>query len=518
MATPYKTKTHGDGRRMSGRKKWKLVVSLAAAGVAATPIIHYQNTDESTTDVDSYQENLQMIKAHTGRNTLQDSSAYIDTPMDELVATNHYGANDRSDYTATHSGGDNNAELHFPIAAGGQFRTVCEFSHFAYDDPILYPDQPGKAHLHMFFGNTDVNAFTTQETLEDSGSGTCNGQELNRSGYWVPAMFDGSGNLRIPERIVVYYKGEGMANGGPNGLYANYPGYGSCGGCANPGSQRYPRGARAIAPNPVTLPEMTVANGGASNQVNYKCTSNNSGAEISTGIANIPNCDGDYYINTFGAPYPATRTVLEMEVKFLNCFPAYDENNPLAGSNPDITDHNLWQGSANGGWFWSDCDGEAGGVTNGDFEIYPNFSYFVNYVVEPGDDTSDWFLSSDVDTATLGNATPSLLAGGAGGAHHGDAWWAWHPDTLQTALDNCINFTNTPTASGCGSGFLSDGGPTRGSPLAGDSLKLRDDYDTVGSASSYYISAATIFADLCSNDLAPTHTYSHVRHAAYCQP
>ncbi len=513
-----KTRTHGKGRRMSGRAKWKLAVAVTAAGVSSTPLIEFTNTDDITTTVDSYAENLDMLKGQTGRNTQTDSSSYIDTPMDEIVASNHYGLNDRSDYTATHNGGDNNAELHFPIIEGGQFRTVCEFSHFGYDDPVVYPDLPGAAHLHMFFGNTDVNAFTTWETLRDSGSGTCNGQELNRSGYWVPAMLDGSGNVRIPERIVVYYKGEGMANGGPNGYYSNYPNYGSCGGCANPGSQKYPDGMRAISPNPTTVPELTIANGGASGQVNYKCTSNNSPPQFADGINNIPNCDGDYYVNNNGWAYPNTRVVLEMEVKFLNCFPAFDESNPGDPNNPDLTDWDLWQGSANGGWFWSDCDGEAGAVTNGDFEIYPNFSYFVNYVVEPGDDTSDWFLSSDVDATTLALATPDLVASGAGSTHHGDAWWAWHPATLQSALDNCINFTNDPTASGCGSGFLTDGGPTRGSPLAGDSLALRADYDVVGDASTYYISASTLFSEICSTDLNPTHTYSHVRHAAWCQP
>jgi hypothetical protein len=35
----------------------------------------------------------------------------------------------------------------------GDFRTVCSLSHMNHDDPLVFPDQPGKAHLHAFFGN-----------------------------------------------------------------------------------------------------------------------------------------------------------------------------------------------------------------------------------------------------------------------------------------------------------------------------------------------------------------------------
>lgn len=88
----------------------------------------------------------------------------------------------------------------------GQFRAACQYSHFAYDDPIVYPNQPGRSHLHMFFGNTDVHAGTTTSSLVNSGGGTCNGFELNRSGYWTPALLDGRGNAVVPEMIILYYK------------------------------------------------------------------------------------------------------------------------------------------------------------------------------------------------------------------------------------------------------------------------------------------------------------------------
>jgi hypothetical protein len=102
----------------------------------------------------------------------------------------------------------------------GQFRLACEYSHFSNDDPIVFPGEPGKSHLHMFFGNTDVNAFSTDESLLDSGGGTCNGFELNRSGYWTPALLDGKGNAVVPDSIILYYKTKapGSVQALPQGL------------------------------------------------------------------------------------------------------------------------------------------------------------------------------------------------------------------------------------------------------------------------------------------------------------
>jgi hypothetical protein len=94
----------------------------------------------------------------------------------------------------------------------------------SYDDPIVYPGQSGAAHLHMFFGNTATDAFSTYESLRSSGSGTCQGGPLNRTGYWVPAMFNGSGKVVVPEYFELYYKGFGSRadissmGTNPNGL------------------------------------------------------------------------------------------------------------------------------------------------------------------------------------------------------------------------------------------------------------------------------------------------------------
>src|SRR6478752_5197313 len=71
----------------------------------------------------------------------------------------------------------------------GTFRIPCAYSHMAYDDPIVFAGSPGASHLHVFFGNTSVDANSTQQSL-DAGGSTCRGGTANRSAYWMPAMID----------------------------------------------------------------------------------------------------------------------------------------------------------------------------------------------------------------------------------------------------------------------------------------------------------------------------------------
>jgi hypothetical protein len=95
-----------------------------------------------------------------------------------------------------------------PDEAGvGAFRTVCRYSHMNTDDPIVVPRQPGASHLHMFWGNTKTDAFSTAETIARSGNGTCRGGIANRTAYWAPAVIDTrTGAPLAPELIHVYYK------------------------------------------------------------------------------------------------------------------------------------------------------------------------------------------------------------------------------------------------------------------------------------------------------------------------
>jgi len=94
----------------------------------------------------------------------------------------------------------------------GAFRFICGAGQLSYDDPIVYPGQPGRSHLHQYYGNTGANAFSTFASLRTSGDSTCNntkkGIAANRSAYWMPAMLDGKGHVVVPDYVQVYYKRE----------------------------------------------------------------------------------------------------------------------------------------------------------------------------------------------------------------------------------------------------------------------------------------------------------------------
>jgi hypothetical protein len=83
------------------------------------------------------------------------------------------------------------------------FATLCRFSHEAPDDPIVAPGQPGKSHLHAFFGNVTTSASSTYDSLR-AGATTCRTAE-DGSGYWVPALFRNGAEVK-PVSMQVYYR------------------------------------------------------------------------------------------------------------------------------------------------------------------------------------------------------------------------------------------------------------------------------------------------------------------------
>lgn len=453
--------------------------ATTAAPATAAPQTPAPTVPTARAAVNGYGANLDMIRAQPIRNRNHDNSPYRNVPQASLdISDGSPLLGPRSAYLNNPNG---NPEQSFPVPAGGQFRIACEFSHFAYDDPLVAPGQPGGAHLHMYFGNTDVNAYSTYQTLRDSGSSTCNGQELNRTGYWAAAMIDGDGNVRIPERVVVYYKAEGVARGKV---------------------QPYRAGMANISPAGAGVAEVAGSGGGAAGEVEYKCSDNFSGGSFATATGRIPNCNG----SQFGAgSYPGHRVVLEMEVKFWHCFDPGRSDSDIGAWVP--------AGSGRGHWFYGNCDGAGGGPTSPAYETYPHLSYFINYVVEPGEDTSDWFLSSDVDPNSV-TGTPQLRAN-PGGTHHADWWGAWHPDINREFVDNCVNYADG-AASGCGFGYLSNGGPNGNSPAGGRALRYRPQYDRPGDSGTVKVPLESLFAQLCA-PLGPSHNYSTPMSGAWCK-
>lgn len=75
-----------------------------------------------------------------------------------------------------------------PNSWRGILRINCDFAHSDYDDPIVFPGQDNAAHLHRFYGNTLLDENSTTESLFTTGESSCQGNDLNRSAYWIPAL------------------------------------------------------------------------------------------------------------------------------------------------------------------------------------------------------------------------------------------------------------------------------------------------------------------------------------------
>lgn len=215
----------------------------------------------------------------------------------------------------------------------GNFRTFCEFSHLAYADPIVAPGNGAFSHLHMFFGNTGTNASSTYQSLRSSGNSTCDGGPLNRTAYWMPAVFDASGNVVTPSNFELYYKAENTSAGTLAQKHAEIRGV-----------QDYPNGLRMIAGSP----NRSVSG--------WKCSN---GAEGTT----IPDCPVGQRLTAW--------------VRFPYCWD---------GRNLDSADHrsHMAYGTNN---TWGGCPAS--------HPIHlPELTEFAHFdVTQAG--TSQWYLSSD---------------------------------------------------------------------------------------------------------------------------
>ncbi len=221
--------------------------ALEATGTTVDPTASDDAERDGDTNADAEDQNTAPDGEFDSIRNVQDKfSQFADTPSAEL---------DLAALTENAQRADNGA------SPEGQFRVACEYSHFGEDDPIIFPGQPGESHLHMFFGNTETDAFTTDETLLNSGGGTCSGFELNRSAYWTPALLDGKGNAVVPETIIIYYKTKK-----PEQVSA------------------LPQGLQMIAGN------TTAETFQASSQLHWSCGSNGNGYDHTN---RIPDCGGD---------------------------------------------------------------------------------------------------------------------------------------------------------------------------------------------------------------------------------
>ncbi len=78
-----------------------------------------------------------------------------------------------------------------------------------YDDALLYPGQPGRAHLHIYTGLPGVNAFSTLDSMLQTEKTFWVGNETMRPAVWHPAaLLDGQ--VKIHDHVLVYYKHRAM--------------------------------------------------------------------------------------------------------------------------------------------------------------------------------------------------------------------------------------------------------------------------------------------------------------------
>jgi hypothetical protein len=265
----------------------------------------------------------------------------------------------------------------------GQFRTRCEFSHLAYDDPIMKPGQSGAAHLHMFFGNTATDANTSADPaspnfIANKGGSTCDGFEANRTAYWFPSVQDTQGNVRIPNNMILYYKEQGMK-------------------MPAEGYTVPPQGLRMIAGNAGATTEQA-----SSDDMGFTCGDRftNPGSDGNPHPGLIPNCSTGR---------------LSQKVLFPRCWDGsmdFDPKNPFAHVHYAVTNAN-------------------GGSCNPGEHVLVGISALFDWTLGAGETTADWRLSSDM------KADGSALPGGT--TMHGDWFGGWNATVSKTWNDHCLN-------------------------------------------------------------------------------
>jgi hypothetical protein len=117
---------------------------------------------------------------------------------------------------------DPDPERRGPLGRVAQFVVECELSHLAFDDPIVLPWQPGKSHLHSFFGNSAVDSDPAYNERILSADTSCD-QRRDTASYWAPALLDAEGKVIEPIKMVAYYRpGQGVD---PADVVAYPPGF-----------------------------------------------------------------------------------------------------------------------------------------------------------------------------------------------------------------------------------------------------------------------------------------------------
>ncbi|WP_395622046.1 DUF1996 domain-containing protein [Sphingomonas daechungensis] len=268
----------------------------------------------------------------------------------------------------------------------GAFRFICNAGQLLKDDPIVYPGQPGKSHLHQFYGNTGANAYSTYSSLRASGSSTCM-SPLNRSAYWMPAMLDGKGDVIRPDYLAIYYKRR-----------------------------------------PISDPKCSLSSGDPQAEGNCVPLPNGLkfifGYDMITGKAPTGsvyfNCDGPGATQGHYPSIPAAMATCPAGAKIgaiVNAPSCWDGKNLDSANHRDHVTYKSY-----GSWGYAKCP---------DTHPYviPDFTLQAWFSIQAGDDLSQWQLSSDAMRPDLPH----------GSTFHADWFGGWDNTVLAMWTDNCIN-------------------------------------------------------------------------------
>lgn len=267
----------------------------------------------------------------------------------------------------------------------GSFRTTCPLTKMAFDDPVVFPGQPGKSHLHMFFGNVYISAASNAANIRQSPS-TCRGGTANATGYWTPAMVNALGRIQQTKDAVIYYKtGYNMR---PDSTHVMPVGLVMIAGDKNATAAQYGLDLSNPA-KPTPGPQQIIT---------WLCLN---GSASSKGNATIPAC--------------ASGDTVRLTVIFPQCWNGKDLDSP------DHKSHMSYPTYSSSGRYTSHCP------KGFDVQL-PELTEHFDFPVAKGDLPATWRLSSDMYDAKLGGGLSA----------HADWMMGWAPEIMQALVTNCL--------------------------------------------------------------------------------
>ncbi len=401
---------------------------------AQETILHYAKFEFSAPDAVSYQcrtqhseftdcdsgiflpevgmgEHTFEVRAVAADNSIGEPSIFswtvnslFDSENDDLIATN---------------------VLPDPVAANswrGILRINCDFSHSSYNDPIVFPGVENAAHLHRFYGNTAVDHTTNMESLYTEGESTCQGNLLNLSSYWVPALLAPLYDLESGDRLL-------DENGDPawqvvpavvgNDDEAHEVFYYSAGVDDLESIQPIPAGLRMIAGDHSTTP----GNEQDTSIVRWHCQSwESDDASNPNFSATIPACKAPDRVR-MDIFFPSCWNGVDLDSDDHKSHMAYPVDDP--STNQKVCPESHPVAIARPSYHYA-------------FGVKPD-------VYDPETESSKgWRFASDMYPVSAENPGGLSL--------HGDWFNGWHPEVMQLIVDRCIK-----QALDCHDGNLANG-------------------------------------------------------------